>query len=110
MSQHTDDVLSRYLDQQPGMRRALLEDPVQCAQTEVMRRMLVAMERAMADEGVNEEARQRVVNRVIWGEPDGLRDTHAEMRSRVAAFQRKHPWANPSWGAGPVRPGGEPEA
>jgi hypothetical protein len=108
MSEFTDDTLDRYLDQQPGMRRALLNDPVQCAQTEVLRRTLVALERAMVDEGVDEEARRRVVNRVVWGDPDGLRDTHAEMRDRVAELHRKHPWTSPSYGAGPVRPDEEP--
>jgi hypothetical protein len=104
MSEFTDDALGRYLDQQPGMRRALLTDPVQCAQTELMRRTLDALDRAMTDEGVDEEPRRRVVNRVVWGDPDGLVDVYAEKRRRVTAFHRKHPWASPSWGAGPVRP------
>lgn len=108
MSEFTDDTLGRYLNQQPGMRETLLHDPVQHAQTELMRRTLAAMEHAMADEGVDEEARRRVVNRVVWGEPDGLRDAHAEMRTRVTEFHRKHPWARPNWGAGSVRPDEEP--
>lgn len=108
MSEFTDGTLSRYLDQQRGMRRALLEDPVQCAQTELLRRTLAAMERAMVDEGVDEDAQRRIVNRVVWGDPDGLRDAYAEMRRREAELHRKLPWTNPRFGAGPVRPDEEP--
>jgi len=108
MSEFIDDTLNRHIDQQPGMRRKLVEDPIQCAQTELLRRTLHAMERAMTDEGVAEEAQQRIVNRVVWGDPDGLRDAHAEMRNRVAELHRKMPWTNPRFGAGPVRPDEEP--
>lgn len=104
MSEYTDDTLNRYLDQQPGMRRQLLHDPVQHAQTELMRRTLGALERAMVDEGVGEEAQRRIINRVVWGDPDGLRDAYAEMRRREAELHRKLPWTNPAYGAGPVRP------
>lgn len=79
MSESTDRTLGRWLDQQPGMRQALLEDPVQHAQSELMRRTLDAADRAMADEDVPEEVRRRVVNRVVWGEPEGLVDVHAQM-------------------------------
>ena len=82
MSDFTDDTLGRYLDRQPGMREALLTDPFQHAQTELMRQLLDGAERAMADEGVPDEARRRVVNRVVWGEPEGLVDVHAQRREK----------------------------
>lgn len=85
MSEFTDEVLGRYLDQQPGMRQALLEDPVQHAQTELMRRTLAAVERGMTDEGIPPEVRCRVVNRIVWGEPEGLVDVHARVREQVIA-------------------------
>jgi hypothetical protein len=81
MSDFTDGTLGRYLDQQPGMREVLHTDPVQHAQTELMRQLLDGTERAMADEGVPEEARCRVVNRIVWGEPEGLVDVHAQRRA-----------------------------
>jgi hypothetical protein len=85
MTDFTDDTLGRYLDQQPGMREALLNDPVQHAQTELMRSLLDVAEQAMAAEGVPEEARRRVVNRIVWGEPEGRVDVYAETRRRTLA-------------------------
>ncbi|HEY6114639.1 MAG TPA: hypothetical protein VI172_01660 [Candidatus Dormibacteraeota bacterium] len=115
MSETTDRVLGRYLDQQPGMREALLNDPVQHAQTELMRRTLDAVDRAMADEGVPDDVRRRVVNRVVWGEPEGLVDVHAQIdwaRQQVAAAYDLPPDLTSAWeathGAGPVRPDEEP--
>ena len=80
MSDFTDDTLGRYLDQQPGMRETLHTDPVQHAQTELMRQLLDAADRAMAIEGVPNEDRRRVVNRIVWGDPEGLTDVHAQRR------------------------------
>lgn len=78
MSEFTDDTLNRYLDQH-GMREAALHDPEQRWEEERLRRMLEIVERAMADEGVPYEARRRVINRVVWGEPEGRIDVHARM-------------------------------
>jgi hypothetical protein len=115
MSEITDDLLGRYLDQQPGMRQALLEDPVQHAQTELMRRTLAAVERGMADEGIPPEVRRRVVNRIVWGEPEGLVDVHARVREQVLLAAHDLPVElTDAWeaihadGTGPVRPGEEP--
>jgi hypothetical protein len=80
MSEFVDTTLGRYLDQQPGMREALLKDPVQHMQAEVLRQTLNMVERALIDEGVPEETRRRVLNRAIWGEPEGRVDVHARMR------------------------------
>lgn len=79
MSEFTDDAVGRYIDQQPAMREALLHDVVQHRQAEQLRQTLAAVERAMADEGVTDEARRRVINRVVWGEPEGRVDVHAQM-------------------------------
>ena len=81
MSEFTADTLGRYLDQQPGMRRVLLTDPMQKAQVEALRRTLSMVERALADEGVPDDVRRRVINRVVWGEPEGHVDVHAQMAS-----------------------------
>lgn len=80
MSEFIDDTLGRYLDQQPGMRQALLTDPVQKMQAEVLRQTLSMVERALVDEGVPDDVRRRVINRVVWGEPEGSVDVHARMR------------------------------
>lgn len=113
MSDFTDDTLGRYLDQQPGMREALLHDVVQHRQAEQLRQTLAAVERAMADEGVTNDARRRVINRIVWGEPEGLVDVHAQMvgvRKQMLAADLSPEFAR-AWrefpNAGPVRPDGE---
>jgi len=109
MSEFVDDTLGRYLNQQPGMRKALLNDPVQNMQAEMLRRTLAMTESALIDEGVSEDVRRRVINRVVWGEAEGRIDMHArmdEVRKQMAAdlspdfaqVLREIP------GAGPVRP------
>lgn len=114
MSEFTDGTLSRYLDQQPGMREALRNDPLQHAQAEWTRQTLAATERAMADEGTPDEVRRRVVNRIVWGEPEGRVDVHAQMdRQRQAMAKGMMPSAETlaallADGAGPVRPDEEP--
>lgn len=95
MSEYTDDSLNRYLDQQPGMRKALLTDPVQHMQAEVLRQTLAAVNRAMADEGVSEEARRRVLNRVVWGEPEGRADVHARVREQAITAYSSMPMPSP---------------
>lgn len=80
MSESTDDTLNRYLAQQPGMREALLTDPVQHMQAEALRRTLAMVERALIDEGLPDDVRRRVVNRVVWGESEGFVDRHARVR------------------------------
>lgn len=81
MSEFTDATIGHYIDQQPGLRETLLHDVVQHRQAEQLRQTLAAVERAMADEGVPDEARRRVINRVVWGEPEGHVDVHAQMAS-----------------------------
>jgi len=114
MSQHTDDTLGRYLDQQPGMREALLHDQAQHAHTQRMRMLLAAADRAMDDEDIPEEVRRRVINRIVWGEPEGRVDVHAQMdRKRKAMAESMKPSAETlaallADGAGPGRPGEEP--
>ena len=108
MSEYTDHTLNRYLNQQPGMRKALLTDPVQHMQVEALRRTLAMADRAMADEGVSEETRRRVVNRVVWGEPEGHVDVYTQMddRARMAA-SASFSLPPDLTDAGPVRPGEE---
>ena len=114
MSEHTDDVLSRYLGQHPEMRQTLYHDPVQDAQVESLRQTLTMMERALADEGIPDEIAHRVINRIVWGDPEGHVDVHAKMmavRKQMLAADlppdvAKMWWEFPS--AGQVRPDEEP--
>ncbi|MFL6096097.1 MAG: hypothetical protein ACJ71Y_11665 [Blastococcus sp.] len=87
MSDYSDDALDRYIAGNAEARSAYLQDPVQHAQVELQRRLLDAAERAMDAEGVPEEARQRVVNRIVWGDPEGVVDVHAQRLAAVVAAQ-----------------------
>lgn len=114
MSEFADATISRYLDLQPGMREALLRNPARRAQIEALRQALTMVERALADEDVPREVQRRVINRVIWGDPEGLVDVYARMASvrkqmlaadlppDVARAWREFPSADPA------RPGEEP--
>lgn len=84
MSDYSDDALDRYLARNAESRRVYLEDPFQHAQAELLRRVLQSAGDAMAEEGVPEEARNRVVNRIVWGDVEGLVDVHGQ---RVAAAE-----------------------
>lgn len=83
MSDYSDDTLDRYLDGNPEARRAYLEDPFQHGQIELQRQVLDAADRAMASEGIPEDVRNRVVNRIVWGEPEGLVDVHAQTTAQA---------------------------
>jgi hypothetical protein len=113
VSDFSDETLGRYLGQQPGMREAFHTDPLQHAQVEWMRQILAAAERAMADEGVPDETRRRVINRIVWGEPEGQIDMHARMREtreQVLAAYDLPTELTDAWKAlrvPPVRPGEE---
>ncbi|HEY9410779.1 MAG TPA: hypothetical protein VIP77_14460 [Jiangellaceae bacterium] len=87
MSDYSDDALDRYLAGTAEARRAYLQDPVQHAQVELQRQLLDAADRAMGAEGVLEETRQRVVNRIVWGDPEGVVDVHAQRLAAMVAAQ-----------------------
>lgn len=115
MSEFSDATLNRYLDQQPGMRPALLTDPVQHAQIEALRQTLTTVERALADESIPPETARRVINRIVWGDPEGHVDVHARygaVRKQMLAAADLPPDLARAWwafdSAGPVRPGEEP--
>lgn len=110
MSDFTDRTVSRYLEQDPERRKTYALDPQAHHEIELLRRTLDATERAMTDEGVTEDVRRRVVNRVVWGEPEGLVDVHAQFRAQVLAAYDLPAQLVESWeaiaaaAAGPVRP------
>lgn len=79
MSEFTDDTVGRYIGQDPEQRKEYALDPAAHMRIEVLRQTLDAVERAMTYEDVPEESRRRVINRVVWGEPEGRVDVHAQM-------------------------------
>ncbi|MFC7817572.1 hypothetical protein ACFUTR_23360 [Streptomyces sp. NPDC057367] len=114
MSEFADATLSRYLDHQPALRDALRSDPVQAAQIEALRQTLTAMERALADEGVPQETQRRVINRMVWGDPEGIDDVYAQMlrvRKQMLAADLPPDLARAWWelpSTSPARPDEEP--
>ncbi|WP_435279156.1 hypothetical protein [Streptomyces sp. 1222.5] len=81
MSEHADATLREYVNRQPELRVALLHDPLRKAQIETLRQTLATVEQALADEGLPDETQRRVINRIVWGNPEGLADVHAQMMS-----------------------------
>mgnify|MGYP001078730194 CR=1 FL=1 len=71
MSDFTDEILGRYLDRDAATRRAYHLDPRVHADVERLRQLVDAAERAMLDEGVVDKTRERVINRIVFGAPEG---------------------------------------
>lgn len=78
MTDFTDDTVHRYLEQNPGLRDSSALDPATHHHIELMSRTLDAADRAMAEEGVPDGIRRRVLNRVVWGDPEGKVDVYAK--------------------------------
>ena len=114
MSEFTDATIGRYVGQDPEQRKAYALDPAAHMRIETIRQTLDAVERAMVDEGVAEEVRRRVINRVVWGEPEGYVDVHAQMDRQRRAMAESVALSAEALaelladGAGPVRPDEEP--
>lgn len=113
MSDFTDATIGRYVDQTPEQRKAYMLDPAAHMRIETLRQTLDAVERAMAYEDIPEEARRRVINRVVWGEPEGYVDVRARVREQVLAAYDLPTELTDAWkairdGAGPVHPDEEP--
>lgn len=113
MSEFTDATVGRYVGQDPERRKESTLDPAAHMRIELLRQTLDAVERAMVYEGVPEEARRRVINRVVWGEPEGLVDVYAQMagvREQMLAADLSPEFAQ-AWrdfpSAGTMRPDGE---
>lgn len=113
MSEFTDDTLSRYLEKDPETARAYHLDSQVHADVERLRHLVEATERAMVDEGVPARVRERVVNRIVFGEPEGREAVYVSRREQMMAMAKlplpTDPWAGlPDPSAGPVRPDEEP--
>lgn len=60
-------------------------DPWGHAQLEIIRRMCVTFDHAMNLEDIHSSTRLQVINRVLFGDPDGLEDLH---RRSLEALQK----------------------
>lgn len=62
--------------------------------TETLRRVLSAASTAMAEENISENTRERVINRVVWGDPRGCltqREEQAPGGHAVTVAVSHHP-------------------
>jgi hypothetical protein len=112
MSDVADLAVARYLELDREAARAYHLDPQVHADVERLRQLVDVAERAMRDERVPVQMRQRVINRIVFGEPEGREAVWVTRRERVEATV-KMPTAD-AWkrlldpSAGPVGPDEEP--
>ncbi len=115
MSEFADLTVARYLELDREAARAYHHDPQVHAEVERLRQFVDATDRAMMIERIPAETRKRVINRIVFGEPGGLKAVYVSQREQMQAVAKMQPlptadaWKrllDPS--AGPVRPDEEP--
>lgn len=114
MSEFTDSLITQHLNQTPSLRDAYHHDAPTYHQVNLMRRMLETTERAMEREGIAAESRKRVLETIVYGDPDveKLRRERDLLLTRFDPSEFGRPsspvFTEPSPRVGPVRPGEEP--
>lgn len=91
MSDLVNQIIDDYISDDPERERAHHMDPQAHFQTEVNRRTLTAVDRALCSEGLPPQARLRVLNYVVWGNVEGRRDQHREALLHRAACVHEGP-------------------
>lgn len=80
----TDRIISEYLDNYPGAREADLTDVTTHTHLRMARRLLTLVDVAMADEGIDDTVRERVLRMALYGSTD----PETAVERRVAAVQQ----------------------
>jgi len=91
MSDFSDLTVARYLESDQEAAHACHVDPQVHADVERLRQFVDATERAMADEGVPVQVRERVVNRIVFGEPAGREAVYVSRREQMLAVAQLPP-------------------
>ena len=110
MSEFVDLTVARYMERDRDTARAYHLDPQVHADVERLRQYVDATERAMADEGVPRQARERVINRIVFGEPEDRDAVYVTRREQMQAMAKMQMPSAEAWkrllepDAGPVRP------
>lgn len=113
MSEFADFTVARYMELDHETARAYHLDPQVHAEIERLRQFVDATDRALMDERIPTEIRKRVINRIVFGEPDGLEAVWVSRREQMQAMVQP-PLTADAWkrllnpSAGPVRPDEEP--
>lgn len=87
-------VNERYLAE-PMQRDAFRKDPQHHLNVDLLRKMVTATEQAMTAEGISVEVRDRVVHRLLFGEPPesyaepDFREAHRRMADRDQAVTKR---------------------
>jgi hypothetical protein len=74
-----DDDVNRYI-QLTGRAREYVFDPAAHLELTIVRQVLSLVDDAMRYEDVPPSTRRRVVNAVLWGDPEGFRDDDRTVR------------------------------
>ena len=88
MSEFTDLAMARYMEQDRETAHAYHLDPQVHAEVERLRQFVDATERAMADERVSKQVRERIINRVVFGDPEGRDAVYVTRRERAQAMAK----------------------
>lgn len=70
MSDYLRQARERWADRMPGAHHAYMNDPTTHYQVQLMDAILATVDMAMEDEGVPEDARQRIIRTVVYGSPN----------------------------------------
>lgn len=70
MSEFTDGLITQHLGRHQDRWEDYLKDSAFHHETELLRRLLETTERAMEREGIAAEARRRVLETIVFGDPD----------------------------------------
>lgn len=115
MSEFADLTVARYMELDRETARAYHLDPQVHYDVERLRQFVDAAERAMVDERVPRQVRERVINRIVFGDAEGRDAVYVTRREQMQATAKLHmPPTADAWkrlldpSAGPVRPGEEP--
>lgn len=114
MSEFSNLTVARYLEWDRETARAYHLNPQVHADIERLRQYVEATERAMIDERIPKQARERVINRVVFGGPEGPDAVYVSRREQMEEMAKVQMPTADAWkrlldpSAGPVRPDEEP--
>lgn len=86
MTRLVDEVLSAYFRRYGDAEKAYQQDPLTHAHVQWLNRTITMMDIAMADEGVPEETRRRVLRMVVYGsagDPNAALDRMADREEQI---------------------------
>jgi hypothetical protein len=67
---NVDAIVAGYVDRMPAAREALMRDPLFYAHTTWLRTIGPVLDRTLVSEGMDADARLRIINTLVYGDPD----------------------------------------